>query len=283
MLLRMSFSLLVSFLVLNSVSWADESFMVLKGNVVNEQPETDEDGAPHAPLLAPRLNVSKAPIWVQLKTPIDVANTPKGSSFEGITKENYYFGKNGLPAGTKLSGTIISIKPSRRLGLPGYAQFLLSKAVFPSGHYVALKNVRTRKLHNPNAVTMAQVLESGFIFSAGSNVINLPLSIATGLSNIAVMGIGTATRLVEGTLLELTPSERHYHNYRGHNAAQRVSHGLLRGTGATGVYYLAIKPKNPNFRMNAMIPMRFEKAGLQNLFQAAANEPILKTATPLPL
>jgi hypothetical protein len=239
------------------------------------------------------LQPRKGAVYVQIRTGMDVKKTLDGSAFEGVTRENYYYEKSAIPAGTYFTGHVHLIKPSRRLTRPGFVQLDLEQARFPSGHVVSLSEpssgksgtllktgIRTRKLNHPEAKTFWYVLEMGLGLSAGSAVIDIPIKIITGVSFATMLGIGTGVRIVEGIAAEYLPGERRRHNRHSDSWPHRWGHGFVRGVGAVGVYHLVKRAPNPKLGAGEMLPLRFKKQGLIALFKAAREEAIPPTASP---
>jgi|GEM_PF-4413986 len=228
-------------------------------------------------------------VYVQIRTPLNVQTTLDGSTFEGITRENYYYQNFSIPEGTLLSGHVHRIKPSRRFTRPGYLQLDIEQAKFPSGRIVQLSHssdeslhtLRTHKLTHPEAVRFPVLLEMGLGLTAGSAAVDIPVKIITGWSFAIILGVGTGVRIIEGIAAEYLPGERRRHNHTGDSWPKRYTHGFLRGIGAMGVYYLFKLSPNPKLDEGEMLRIRFEKHGLETLFKAASQEAIPPTTSPI--
>lgn len=216
------------------------------------------------------LESPKEPVQVELKTTIDLENARFGDSFEAVIPDAYSFEQKQLPAGTVLSGTIKRTRLSRTLAMPGYVELDIEKATFPSGQtYDFEKDISSKKIMHEDAVTARQIGKSALPFTLISAADAIPLKYAAGMSSWIILPISLGARMVLGAALEHTKGERRWHEKRQHRSASlRYGHGVLRGTGLTGVYYLLHPSPNPDLAAGKTIPVHFSEEALNGLFAA---------------
>ena len=212
------------------------------------------------------------PIHVELKTALNAETSQYGDPFEAVTTESYRFDGHEVPAGTVFKGQVKAARPSWSLAMPGYVELDVREAVFPDGSSFTFgteKGLEADKLRHPDAVTPKKVVKSALPFSAISLADGLPLKLATNMSTWQILPISLVARMALGAALETGQSEKKWHAKRGHQGPTRLGHGMLRGTGATGMYYLLKPGPTPDLSSGKTIPLHFEENDIHSLFSAS--------------
>ncbi len=209
-------------------------------------------------------------LQMTMTTGFDTGRPHYGDAFEGVLNESYRYEDKEIPAGTILKGHVNRVHHSYSFALPGYAVFNVEEAVLPSGERreFAQDAAESRKVMHPKAKTHKKLIKSAIPFSLVSMSDALPLKLATSLTPMQIAPISLAARVVLGTALEATKKEKEWHEEKDHPVQTRIGHGVLRGTGLTGAYYFIHPSPEPNLKTGAVVPLRFKKEELADLFKA---------------
>lgn len=223
------------------------------------------------PSLATReLHSFREPLQVELTLPIDLQQG-KNTPFEAFITEDVLYGVKLLPEGTRLYGYVRTSHESRRFARPGYAQVEIQRAILPSGESYTFedKPLRPRNIMHPKAVTLKNITRSALPFTLVSVADAVPLKYATGMSSWIILPISLGARMTLGIALEHTKSEKRKHDEQEHSWPRRYGHGMLRGTGLTGLYHLVRRSPNPELTTGESIPLYFKKRDFATLFAAS--------------
>ncbi|MBX2861758.1 MAG: hypothetical protein KTR14_11040 [Vampirovibrio sp.] len=217
-----------------------------------------------------KLKNLEKPITVQLTTPlaVDPANESEaGKPFEGVLTEDHIYKSSTLPAGLAIRGHVSYSEPSQRLARPGFMVLKVDEAVFPTGETVNFKSdayeTPDEDLHHPKGKTIGKVAKDSVPYIAVGLADGIPLTAATNLPGLAVLGISIGARMTLGTIFEFAEKE----NGREHwPTPGRAGYGMLRGTGLTAVAYVLGRAENPDFQPGDDIEVYLDPKGLEELY-----------------
>jgi hypothetical protein len=135
-----------------------------------------------------------------LLTPLNSATTPKSADVEAeVTQPLLDQGRLILPAGTRLRGTVLQVRPARRLHRNGQLRIVFREVVLPSG---AVQTVDTRLQGiQSDSADNAQLDSEGGAKSTSSKTRYITTGVSVGLALIGSGGrkdVGDASPIAGG-------------------------------------------------------------------------------------
>jgi len=203
------------------------------------------------------------PLTLQFLTPIDGKTVNEGASFKAALLEDHVYDHKTLPAGTQFSGTVSKTERSTHLANPGYVRLTVTDVVFPNGRTLTFDGQEAQpsdKLFHPQANNVKKMAKVMAPFAAVSAAIHVPIMLLTNWPTPPFTYAGKSA---------LAVSQEFYR--RAHpqwSPGERVSYGMLIGTGIPGLLTIASKRPEPEIAEGDNVQVSLDAQVMSQFFEA---------------
>jgi hypothetical protein len=189
-----------------------------------------------------------------------------------------------LPSGSVLSGTVVAIRPSKRLGRPAQAKVRFDQLTLAEGQVVTLTPQKPVRLRQNRRKSFGSMMGKQVLINSASNLVTIPMLLS---------GVGTGVALIVGNAIDATVgaiAEVRYHDPDDHRSTlRRAAVGAFNGLIILPtIVALARKAPELSWQVDQPIQQRFHADFWQGveadvIEQASAKETTAKLSSDPPL